>query len=55
MGTFAFALVPIMVLILIGYGLKRSNFLVAQSWAGMEKLTYYILFPALLIRTLGLS
>jgi hypothetical protein len=42
-----------MVLILIGYGLKRVAFLPDETWAGIEKLTYFILFPALLIRTLG--
>lgn len=42
-----------MVLIVIGYGLKRAGFLAEEAWAGMEKLTYFVLFPALLIRTLG--
>lgn len=42
-----------MVLILVGYGLKRSRFLLDETWSGMEKLTYFVLFPALLIRTLG--
>ncbi len=47
------ALAPILVLILIGYSLKRSHFLPDDAWSGMEKLTYFILFPALLVRTLG--
>jgi hypothetical protein len=42
-----------MVLILVGYGLKRARFLSEESWSGMEKLTYFVLFPALLVRTLG--
>jgi len=42
-----------MVLIIIGYGLKQSRFLSDEAWSGIEKLTYFILFPALLIRTLG--
>ncbi len=53
MGAFSTALAPIMALILIGYGLKRVGFLPDEAWAGMEKLTYFVLFPALLIRTLG--
>lgn len=53
MSDIATALAPILVLILIGYGLKRSHFLPDDAWSGMEKLTYFILFPALLIRTLG--
>lgn len=53
MTAFSTALAPIMVLILLGYGLKRARFLSEQNWSGMEKLTYFVLFPALLIRTLG--
>jgi len=53
LNPFITALVPILALIFIGYGLKRSAFLSQEAWAGMEKLTYYILFPALLIHTLG--
>lgn len=53
MSAFSIAIAPILVLILIGYILKRVNFLSEESWTGMEKLTYFILLPALLIRTLG--
>ena len=53
MGDIVSALVPILVLILIGFALKRARFLPAEAWSGMEKLTYFILFPALLVRTLG--
>jgi len=42
-----------MVLILFGFGLKKARFLPEEAWSGMEKLTYFVLFPALLIRTLG--
>ncbi|PLX61136.1 AEC family transporter [Sedimenticola selenatireducens] len=53
MSDIAMALAPILVLILIGYSLKRSHFLPDDAWSGMEKLTYFVLFPALLVRTLG--
>ena len=53
MNNFTFALVPVLVLIVIGYLLKRSAFMSDEAWSGMEKLTYYILFPALLIHTLA--
>ena len=49
----ATALAPILVMILLGYGLMRARFLPDEAWAGMEKLTYFILFPALLIHTLS--
>jgi malonate transporter and related proteins len=47
------ALLPILVLILLGLGLKQIRFIPAEAWAGMERLTYYLLFPALLIHSLG--
>lgn len=53
MNAFSLALAPILALILVGYVLKRLHFMADDAWAGIEKLTYYILFPALLIHTLG--
>lgn len=53
MITFINALIPIMALIILGFILKRTKFLPEETWPGMEKLTYFVLFPALLIRTLG--
>lgn len=53
MASFATALAPVLALILIGFGLKRSAFLPEGTWPGMEKLTYFVLFPALLVGTLG--
>ena len=53
MLIFITALIPIMALIILGYILKRSKFLDEDAWSGIEKLTYFILFPSLLIRTLG--
>ena len=49
------ALAPILVLIFLGFGLKQSGFLPVETWKGLEKLTYFILFPALLIRILGIQ
>ena len=53
MIAFSTVLAPILTLILLGYFLRRSGFLPEETWAGMEKLAYFVLFPALLIRTLG--
>ena len=53
MFTFITALIPIMSLIIVGYILRKTKFLSADVWTGIEKLTYFILFPSLLIRTLG--
>lgn len=53
MNGIAAALVPVLALILAGYALRRLAFLPEGAWAGIERLTYFVLFPALLIRTLG--
>jgi len=47
------ALLPVLALIVTGYALRRLAFLPEGAWAGIERLTYFVLFPALLIRTLG--
>ena len=43
------ALAPVFVLILIGYILKRFQWIPDTFWPPAEKVTYYIFFPALLI------
>ena len=53
MSLIATALVPILALILLGFFLKQIRFLPEEAWAGMEKLTYFVLFPSLLVGTLG--
>lgn len=47
------ALAPIFLLILIGWASRASGFLGAGFWAPAEKLTYFILFPALLVANLA--
>ncbi|MCU7809138.1 MAG: AEC family transporter [Candidatus Thiodiazotropha sp. (ex Semelilucina semeliformis)] len=53
MSSIAAALLPILALILLGLILKYTQFIPEMSWSGMERLTYYLLFPALLIHTLS--
>ena len=53
MATYFFALSPIIALIVLGHVLKHIDFIPNEAWAGIEKITYYILFPALLINNLG--
>lgn len=47
------ALLPIVATIAMGYALRRSGFLDGAVWPGLERLTYYVLFPALLITAIG--
>lgn len=43
------ALVPIFLLIVVGFFMKRRRFVPDEFWAPAEKTTYYITFPALLV------
>jgi malonate transporter and related proteins len=47
------ALLPIILIIATGYGLTRTGLISADHWHGIERLAYYILFPALLFKSVG--
>lgn len=44
---------PIFILLMLGYLAKRSGFLPADFWPYVEKASYYVLLPALLILNLN--
>ena len=46
------SLVPVFLLIVIGVLLKRSAIISDAAWPGMERLSFYLFFPALLFVTL---
>lgn len=48
-------ILPNFVLILVGLVLARRFSYGGDFWAGLEKLVYFVLFPALLFRTLALA
>ncbi len=47
------ALLPVFVVIGLGYGLRRAGFVPDGFWPPAEKLTYYLLFPSLLVANLA--
>jgi predicted permease len=47
------ALIPIFLLILIGYFFKRIKFPSNEFWANADKLTYFVLMPSLLVYKLS--
>ncbi|ETR75447.1 transporter [Afipia sp. P52-10] len=47
------ALLPVFLLIVMGFWLRHSLLTEDAHWIGLERLVYYILFPALLIETLA--
>src|ERR1700754_2641844 len=52
MGIVIAALLPVFLLIVLGAVLKRTLMPLETQWHGLERLTYYVLFPMLLIQTL---
>lgn len=46
------ALLPVFLLIVLGFVLKRTLMRLDTQWHGLERLTYYVLFPVLLVQTL---
>ncbi len=51
----ASALGPVFLLIMLGAVLNRLDFPGRDYWPGIERLTYYVLFPALLVHRLALT
>ena len=49
------AILPIFCLIVIGYAIKQSPFIRDSFWEDAEKITYYLLFPALLISKVSIA
>lgn len=47
------SLIPVFLVIALGFAIKRMNFLDEGIWAPLDRLTYYIFFPALLCHTLA--
>jgi malonate transporter len=43
------SLLPVLLLIAAGYGLKRSGKIGTDHWRGVERLTYLVLFPATIL------
>ena len=51
MSSIAWALLPDFVLILLGLSLRRWFGYPAEFWGHLERLVYYVMFPALLFRS----
>lgn len=53
MSAVASGLLPIFALIGLGYGLRRARLVDRGVWAGLERLVYFVFFPALLVHRLA--
>jgi malonate transporter and related proteins len=47
------SLMPVFLILLIGWGLKTAQIIHGNDWAGFEKVCYFVFFPAIVIVTLA--
>lgn len=47
------SLLPVFLVIMLGYGLRISEFAPPEAWRLVERIVYFILFPALILGTLA--
>lgn len=47
------ALTPVLALIVLGFLISRTEFIPSSFWPSAEKLTYYLLMPAMLVHSLA--
>lgn len=52
-GAVVLALLPVVLLIALGVGLRRGGFLDASFWPGAERLAYFVLLPSLFFHGLA--
>ena len=50
-----FAIAPVFLIIIIGLVCRRLVFVEEGFWRGAERLTYFLLFPALLISKMSVA
>ncbi len=50
-----YTLIPVILIILIGMILKRISIFSDESWISIERLCYFVLFPALLIKIVAIA
>ena len=49
------SLLPVFIVIALGYFLRHRAVLDAAAWHGLENLCYFVLFPVLLVKTLAMT
>ena len=46
------ATLPVFAIIVLGFGLRKGGFIAADKWSAVEDLCFYVLFPAILAKTM---
>ena len=53
MSGFLYALLPVIAIVSLGHVLSVRKWIPTESWRAIERLSYVVLFPALIVRTLA--
>jgi malonate transporter len=53
MTTIFLALLPVFIVIVIGFALRRSGVIGEAQWAGLDHLCYFVLFPAIIFKEIA--
>jgi malonate transporter len=53
MSGFLYALLPVIAIVTLGHVLSVRKWIPTESWRAIERLSYVVLFPALIVRTLA--
>jgi len=53
MSTIFLALLPVFMVILIGFALKRTGVIGEAQWAGLDQICYFVLFPAIIFKEIA--
>jgi len=53
MTTIFLALLPVFIMILIGFALRRFRVIGEAQWAGLDQICYFVLFPAIIFKEIA--
>jgi malonate transporter and related proteins len=46
-------LLPVFIVILLGFGLRRSGVIAQAHWVGIDQICYFVLFPAIIFKEIA--
>ena len=49
------ALLPVFLVILLGYALRRGHLIADNHWLGVDQICYYVLFPAIIFKEIAVA
>ena len=53
MTTIFLALLPVFIVILVGLGLRKTEVISTEQWAGLDHVCYFVLFPVIIFKEIA--